>query len=68
MKCHACGFDEKNAKDYGAKGFFRFVQDQSLWERTYSKDRKIFQDSAHPVALDIYACPECGTLRVNITQ
>jgi len=65
MKCRACGFDEKKAKHYGDRGFFQFVQDHSTWERTYSEGDKKFIDSRHPITLDIYACPECGTLRIK---
>ena len=65
MKCRACGFDEKKAKQYGDIGFFKFVQDHSAWQRAYDEDDKTFHEGKHPTVLDIYVCPKCGTLRAK---
>jgi len=58
MECKACGykqvFDFDQNKWIGDKNFI-FIQDVEI-ENTYKKQ----------LYLIIYACPECGTLKLDI--
>jgi len=60
MKCNVCDFDDTNLADKDKfieiEGHFTTLIDRSKWE------------PLHRIEIVIFACPTCGTLKMNLNQ
>ena len=61
ITCRACGyryFRGKNLFEFGVKPFIEF--------KAYGSINKQFREPNTDTEVIVYACPECGTLKINI--